>query len=67
MLFMLCTLLGGKMGLMKNKKGHFDLETIVITAIGGAVAYAIAQKHILRHIYKSKHKSKNEKALHIRQ
>ncbi len=64
---MLCALFGGKMGLMKNKKGHFDLETLVISVIGGAVAYAIAQKHILRHIYKSRHKSKSEKALHIRQ
>ena len=64
---MLSALFGGKMDLMKNRKGHFDFETLVISVIGGAVAYAVAQKHILRHICKSKHKSKSEKALHIRQ
>ena len=64
---MLSALFGGKMGLMKNKKGHFDLETLVISVIGGAVAYAILQKHALKQLYKNKLRSKSEKNLRFRQ
>ena len=64
---MLSALFGGKMGLMKNKKGHFDLETLAISVIGGAAAYAILQKYALKQLYKNKLRSKSEKNLRFRQ
>lgn len=64
---MLSALFGGKMGLMKNKKGHFDLETLVISVIGVAVAYAILQKHALKQLYKNKLRPESEKNLRFRQ
>lgn len=46
---------------MKNKKGHFDLQTLLVTIMGGAVAYAITQKHLLRHL-----EAKNEDPSRVR-
>ncbi|MBS3131142.1 hypothetical protein J4212_01800 [Candidatus Woesearchaeota archaeon] len=56
-----------------NKKGHFDLATLVITIIGTAFAFMLFQKNILKNIFvkimslKFKNKIKNEKTLRVRE
>ncbi|MEK6943250.1 MAG: hypothetical protein AABX00_04270 [Nanoarchaeota archaeon] len=47
-----------------NKKGHFDLATLLIAIIGGAAAYAIAQKHLLKRYFNDE--SKNENTVRLR-
>ncbi|HLC50221.1 MAG TPA: hypothetical protein VJI97_02230 [Candidatus Nanoarchaeia archaeon] len=47
-----------------NKKGHFDLATLLVAVLGGAVAYTIAQKHLLKKYFNEE--SKNENSLRVR-
>lgn len=63
MLLVLCALPGGGLE-MKSKKGHFDIATLFAALIGGAIAYAITQKHMLKRHFNEE--SKNENAIRVR-
>ena len=66
MLFMLSALFGGKMGLMKNKKGHFDLETLIVAISGGIIAYLVAQSRAIKSLFGNKNESKDKKTARFR-
>lgn len=50
-----------------NKKGHFDFATLIIAVLGGAIAYLIAQTHLVKNLRKDKSNAKSEKTLRVRQ
>jgi len=54
MLFMLSAFFGGKMDLIKNKKGHFDLETLVVAILGGVIAYLIIEAKTIKQLWNKK-------------
>ncbi len=61
MLLVLRALFGGEMGMKKSifngKRGHFTLDTVIISILSAAVAYFIVEKVIVR--YRTTHEPKN--------
>ena len=67
MLFMLSAFFGGKMDLIKNKKGHFDSETLIVAIVGGVIAYLILEAKTIKQLWKNKFSTKSEKNIRIRE